>query len=143
MAFETQIPLRWGDMDSYGHVNNATVVTLLEQARVNAFESRPDEKTGVRMLMNGIVVAEHNVRYRRQINFSPVPLKAVLWVAEVRSAYYVTAYELWNVSGEQPELAVTATTKLAPINFETGRPRRFTDAERDYLLSFEPPGGRS
>ena len=95
------------------------------------------------MLGTGIVVVEHQIRYRRQVPFSPVPLRARLWVHEVKAAYYVTAYELWNDSGEQPELAATATTKLAPINFDTGRPRRFTDAERDYLLSFEPPGGRS
>ena len=143
MAFQTEIPLRWGDMDAYGHVNNATFVTYLEQARVNAFESRPEDRTGAEMLMTGIVVVEHQIRYRRQVSFSPVPLRAVLWVDEVRSAYYVTAYELWNDSGERPELAATAHTKLAPINFETGRPRRFTDAERSYLLSFEPPGGRA
>lgn len=143
MAFETQIPLRWGDMDSYGHVNNATFVTYLEQARVNAFESRPDERTGVEMLMTGIVVVEHQIRYRRQVPFSPVPLRARLWVDDVKSAFYITAYELWNDSGDEPELSATATTKLAPINFETGRPRRFTAAERAYLLSFEPPEGRS
>jgi len=143
MAFETLIPLRWGDMDAYGHVNNATFVTYLEQARVQAFGSRPGESTGSLMLQNGIVVVEHQIRYRRQVPYSSAPLRAVLWVDEVRSAYYVTAYELWNDAGAAPELAATATTKLAPINFATGRPRRFTDAERQYLLSFEPPGGRS
>ena len=143
MAVESQIPLRWGDMDAYGHVNNATVVTLLEQARVNAFESRPGERTGTDMLAGGIVVVEHQVRYRRQIPFTPSPLRAVLWVEEVKSAYYVTAYELWNTGGDAPELAVTASTKLAPIDFGTGRPRRFTPDEREYLLSFDPPGGRS
>lgn len=143
MVFETRIPLRWGDMDSYGHVNNATFVTYLEQARVNAFESRPDDKTGVEMLMTGIVVVEHQIRYRRQVPFSAVPLRARLWVDDVKSAFYITAYELWNDASGEPELAATASTKLAPINFESGRPRRFTEAERDYLLSFEPEGGRS
>lgn len=143
MVFETQVPLRWGDMDSYGHVNNATFVTYLEQARVNAFASRPGESTGTEMLDAGIVVVEHQIRYRRQVPFSAVPLRVRLWVDDVRSAFYVTAYELWNDSGEQPELAATASTTLAPINFATGRPRRFTPAERSYLLSFEPEGGRA
>ncbi|WP_228389149.1 acyl-CoA thioesterase [Cumulibacter manganitolerans] len=142
MVFETEVPLRWGDMDAYGHVNNATFVTYLEQARVNAFESRPGERTGAEMLGTGIVVVEHQIRYRRQVPFSTRPLRVRLWVEDVRAAYYITAYELWNGSGDEPELAATATTKLAPINFGTGRPRRFTTAEREYLLSFEPPGGR-
>lgn len=143
MVFESQIPLRWGDMDSYGHVNNATFVTYLEQARVNAFASRPDDQTGVELLATGIVVVEHQIRYRRQVPFSAVPLRARLWVDDVKSAFYITAYELWNDAGDAPELAATASTKLAPINFETGRPRRFTEVERAYLLSFEPKGGRS
>lgn len=142
MVYETHIPLRWGDMDSYGHVNNATFITYLEQARVNAFASRAGERTGLEMLRSGIVVVEHQIRYRRQVPFSAVPLRARLWVDDVKSAFYVTAYELWNDAPDVPELAATATTKLAPINFATGRPRRFTDAERAYLLSFEPEGGR-
>jgi acyl-CoA thioesterase FadM len=31
--FTTNVALRWSDMDVYGHVNNARVVTLLEEAR--------------------------------------------------------------------------------------------------------------
>ena len=41
-----QVPMRWGDMDAYGHVNNIAVVQLLEEARVAAFgvpaSARPD-----------------------------------------------------------------------------------------------------
>ncbi len=28
------IPVRWGDMDSYGHVNNTLYIQYLEEARV-------------------------------------------------------------------------------------------------------------
>ena len=31
------LPLRWGDQDAYGHVNNATMFRLLEEARIRAF----------------------------------------------------------------------------------------------------------
>ena len=31
-----RVPMRWGDMDPYGHVNNVEVVRLLEEARVVA-----------------------------------------------------------------------------------------------------------
>ena len=36
-SVEVRIPLRWADMDAYGHVNNIAVVQLLEEARVAAF----------------------------------------------------------------------------------------------------------
>ncbi len=30
----TRIPIRWGDMDAYGHVNNTVYFRFMEQARV-------------------------------------------------------------------------------------------------------------
>lgn len=33
-TFIAKIPLRWRDMDAYGHVNNSTYFTFFEQARV-------------------------------------------------------------------------------------------------------------
>ena len=35
------IPLRWSDFDAYAHVNNAEMLRLLEEARIQAFW-RPD-----------------------------------------------------------------------------------------------------
>ena len=35
--FVASVPLRWTDQDSYRHLNNASVVTLLEEARIGLF----------------------------------------------------------------------------------------------------------
>ena len=32
------IPIRWGDMDAYGHVNNTVYFRYMEQARVEYLE---------------------------------------------------------------------------------------------------------
>ena len=34
----TKIPIRWGDMDAYGHVNNTVYFRYMEQARVEWLE---------------------------------------------------------------------------------------------------------
>ena len=36
--FRVDVPLRWSDMDAYGHVNNVQFLRLLEDARVVGFE---------------------------------------------------------------------------------------------------------
>lgn len=36
---ETIIPIRWGDMDAFGHVNNAVYFRYIEQARINWLDS--------------------------------------------------------------------------------------------------------
>jgi acyl-CoA thioester hydrolase len=44
LVFEMNIPIRWGDMDAMGHVNNTTYFRYLEIARVdwlNQFNAAP------------------------------------------------------------------------------------------------------
>ena len=40
-VYEVEVPLRWGDMDAYGHVNNVTMMQVLEEARVALFGPPP------------------------------------------------------------------------------------------------------
>lgn len=37
LLHSAQIPVRWGDMDSYGHVNNTCYIQYLEEARIAWF----------------------------------------------------------------------------------------------------------
>jgi acyl-CoA thioester hydrolase len=38
LVYSTQIPIRWGDMDAYQHVNNTVYFRYAEQARVEWLE---------------------------------------------------------------------------------------------------------
>ena len=42
--FDITVPVRWSDVDGYGHVNNATMLRLLEEARIRAFWMPSDEQ---------------------------------------------------------------------------------------------------
>ncbi|MFZ2964516.1 MAG: thioesterase family protein, partial [Rhodoglobus sp.] len=37
MRLHLPVTLRWSDLDAYGHVNNAEMLRLLEEARMQAF----------------------------------------------------------------------------------------------------------
>lgn len=39
LIFTTILPIRWGDMDAMGHVNNTVYFRYMEQARIEWFES--------------------------------------------------------------------------------------------------------
>ncbi|AAT89120.1 conserved hypothetical protein [Leifsonia xyli subsp. xyli str. CTCB07] len=43
MRLHVPIKLRWSDLDAYGHVNNAEMLRLLEQARIEAFWLTEDQ----------------------------------------------------------------------------------------------------
>lgn len=59
--YETDIPLRFGDIDAMGHVNNAVTLTLFELGRAKFFA----EVLGVRRVEDyEVILAEAAVRYR-------------------------------------------------------------------------------
>lgn len=39
MAIEMTIPVRWGDMDAFGHVNNTVFFRWFEDVRIQTFEA--------------------------------------------------------------------------------------------------------
>src|SRR5688572_33247763 len=59
-------PMRWSDMDAYGHVNNVVYLTYLEEARVDMLFTIGAE-LGAKALSEGVLVARHEIDYRRPL----------------------------------------------------------------------------
>ncbi|MER5291264.1 MULTISPECIES: acyl-CoA thioesterase [Streptomyces] len=119
-------PLRWADMDAYGHVNNVVFLRYLEEARID-FLFRPDKE-----FKQGSVVARHEIDYKRQLVHRHAPVDIELWVTEIRAASFTLTYEVKD--GEQ--IYVRASTVIVPFDFEQQRPRRITDEERAFLKEY-------
>lgn len=64
--FRIELDVRWGDVDSFGHVNNAVFLAYLEECRSQWMDSVPchwqDGDAGP-------VVANININYRRPIHW--------------------------------------------------------------------------
>ncbi len=64
--FSIELDVRWGDVDSFGHVNNAVFLAYLEQCRSHWMDSVPCHwQEGDA----GPVVANVNINYRRPIHW--------------------------------------------------------------------------
>ena len=137
MRYTVQVPMRWSDMDAYGHVNNVVHLQYFEMARVALFFERAslEERTGLR---RGTVVAAHDIRYRLPVVYSARPLDVQIWVSGVRAASFTCHYEVFD----HERLAVTGSTLLVPYDFTIDRPRRLSADERDFLARWadEPDG---
>lgn len=62
------LPVRWGDMDALGHVNNAAYLTYIEQARIDALagiEGSPWPGSDA----EGPLLATVEITYRRPIRY--------------------------------------------------------------------------
>ncbi|MDY6055746.1 thioesterase family protein [Micrococcus sp.] len=144
-SVEVRVPLRWADMDAYGHVNNTAVVQVLEEARVAAFGVPSGTGAGAGEqavpppidLLEGVgpgvrtFIAEHTVRYRAQMPFRPVPLRVVVSVEAVKAAAVHVGYALHD--GVDGTLCATATSVMVFVDGATGRPVRVSPEQRAAL----------
>lgn len=143
-AFSTEVSVRWSDMDVYGHVNNARVVTLLEEARTELLFGE-GVRRGAQSLTSGVIVVELAVRYRSPLVYSAEPVQVALWVSELRGASFTLEYAVSETGNHTDNgnggPAVTACTLLAPYDTEAKHPRRLTPAERDFLATYRDQAG--
>ncbi len=128
-------PLRWSDMDAYGHVNNVQFLRLLEDARVLAFHGHGSDDGGD-MVATGLLVARHEIDYVTPLHYRPAPVAIDLWVSSLSGATFDMGYEVVDDEGEhadRPVVYARAESTMVAFDLEAGRPRRFTETEKERL----------
>jgi acyl-CoA thioester hydrolase len=81
-------------------------------------------------------VARLAVDYQAPLAFSGEPLRVEISVRELRAASFTLDYVIRSGFPVTAPVAVTAETLMVPYNLSVGRPRRLTEAERDFLASW-------
>ena len=133
--------LRWSDLDAYGHVNNAAMLCLLEEARIDAFWA-PGDGAPVGLttaVLDGrtdsgtmTLIARQELEYLLPIPYLRAPLDVQLWIGRLGGASLEVCYEVRSPVGASDEQLFTrATTTIVLVDAASGRPRRISDAERD------------
>jgi acyl-CoA thioester hydrolase len=125
--FVHQVHMRWMDMDAFAHVNNSAYLAYLEEARIAMFFDRYDAS-----FARGTVIARHEIEYLHPVVYHRDGLSVEAWVDDIRGASFTVHYEVFN----RGTLSARASTTCVTYDFETARPRRFTDEERDILHGF-------
>ena len=126
-------------MDAYGHVNNVVYLTYLEEARVDMLFSLSSEYGG-KALSEGVLVAHHEIDYKRPLVYHPRGVDIELWVGNIKGASFEIRYEVHD----ETTVFARAASVLVPYDLEKARPRRVSPEERAYLERFletaEPSG---
>ena len=133
-AFEAQVPVRWSDMDAFGHINHARMVTLMEESRIQWLLRAGDE---YQPLIKGAMIVHVEIRYQRQLKHEDSPLAVGMWIRGNRSVDFTIGYEIRGAN-DSPDLkpACVASTQMAVVDIEKHALRRLTDTEKDYLRSW-------
>jgi len=140
------IPLRWSDFDAYAHVNNAEMLRLLEEARIQAFW-RTDDSGGLgrttAVLDSGpgaetiSLIARQEVEYLAPIPYLRAPIDIELWIGRIGGASLEICYEIFSPAGVTPRVLFTkAATTLVMVTAATGRPARISEDARQIWLPY-------
>ena len=129
-GFVAPVHVRWSDIDMYQHVNHATMVTLLEEARIPFLSPAfaPD------ILTTGLLIADVRITYKGQLRLVDSPLQVTIWVKRLRAVDFTLGYEVRSV-GADPESkpAVIGESQLAAFNIDEQRLVRLASHHREYL----------
>lgn len=137
--YRALVPMRWSDMDAYGHVNNVQFLTYVEEARIEML--RPldavqpvDAPAGA----FGIVVAHSEIHYRRPLVHRHEPVPIDVWVTAIGGASFDLAYLVHDGKPDTDAASAyaTASSRMVPYDFTAERPRRLTGVERSFLAGY-------
>lgn len=87
LVYEHLLPIRWGDMDAMGHVNNTVYFRYLETARIDWFTSlgvAPDPKG------QGPVIVNAFCNFHRQLEY-PGDIRVTVYASDPAR----TTFETW------------------------------------------------
>ncbi|NEU56145.1 thioesterase family protein [Halorussus sp. MSC15.2] len=127
-SFTVDVDVRFQDLDTMGHVNNAVYATYFEQARVAYFE----EVLDVPLHEVESVLANLEIDFRRPVEM----------VGEVTVGVRVTELGTTSIPMEYEvradgEIAATGETVQVAVDSETGSSRPIPEAWREQIRDFE------
>ncbi|PSP78619.1 acyl-CoA thioesterase [Halobacteriales archaeon QS_1_68_20] len=125
--FETEVPVRFRDVDAMGHVNNAVYATYFEEARAAYFR----EVIGVELSAVDSVLASLSIDFHAPVTADD-RLTVGVSVPDLGESSIPMEYEVRKDDGT---LAATGETVQVAYDRETGESRSAPDAWREAIGS--------
>lgn len=125
-----RMPIRWGDMDAMGHVNNAVYFRYLEQARIEWFaqiDCIPAPENGT-----GAVIINAHCTFLQQLKF-PGSIEVATYVGPLGRSSFETVQEIRRVDALH-ELAAEGGAKIVWIDYAQAKSLPMPDDVRARLV---------
>ncbi|MGD9943333.1 MAG: acyl-CoA thioesterase [Burkholderiaceae bacterium] len=127
-VFELEMPIRWGDMDAMGHVNNTVYFRYMEQLRIAWFDAMGFQRDPGG---EGLVVVETGCSFRRELRY-PGTVLLRQHVDEIGRSSLRTYVELSRTDDPQT-LYASGTATLVWVDHRQKRSVAWPDTMRRAL----------
>lgn len=122
--------LRWGDEDSYGHVNNVAFFRLLEEARARWMIAGNERDN---LLTHGLVVREATLTYHAPLHYRQAPIVVELTVSKVGGASIDIDCRVLDSEDATSLCFASGHLRLVAYDFDAQAPKRLSSQERKWL----------
>jgi acyl-CoA thioester hydrolase len=127
------ITVRWGDMDSYGHVNNGVFFTYFEEARLKYFlaldlyknAGHPDHRPAL---------ASVTINFRKQLHW-PADLEVGIRATKIGNSSFSLEHVVFRAGLE--EVIADGTSVVVLVDYAIGKAISLPDALRDAIRSLD------
>lgn len=127
------IPVAWGEMDAFHHVNNVVYARWVESARVAYFSRiglmEPPRADGI-----GPILGRVAIDYRRPVIY-PDTVRVDATTTRIGRSSFNMAYRIWS-AGQNAEVA-SAEDVIVVFDYRAGRSTPVDDALRSAILALE------
>lgn len=130
-VFEMSMPIRWGDMDAFGHVNNTVYFRYMEQVRISWFEhlgilgSNEDGQ--------GPVIVNASMEFLKQLHY-PGDVIGRMTLGKPGRSSFDTGFELMRADVPD-QLYARGRARCVWIDYAAGRSVPIPDPLRDMFAS--------
>lgn len=104
----TNVEVRFADMDSFGHVNNATFLTFIEQARIKYFDDISGWHYDVSK--EGVILAHASVDFIRPLDFKE-KISVLTLCTAIGTKSITIVHRI--IAGEKEEVATAESVVVA------------------------------
>ena len=129
MSHEKRIEIRWRDLDSYGHVNQAVYLTFGEEVLDDWFRAKLGRDPGVGW---DYVARRTTIDYRGELRLAD---RVAVGSAELARLGTTSVTARVTLSAPDGRVATELELVVVAIDGKGGAPRPLTDAERTALSS--------
>ena len=128
------IPLRWADFDAMAHVNNASYLEFMQDARVSLIHEMGLDKSSLKHF--GHFVARNEIDYVKPIGMDEHSVTVMLWISRFGGASYDVQYEILDEHGT---LCARAKSVMVMVDVANGSVMRVPDDVREQMQRYYEP----
>jgi len=132
--YHTFLQIRYGDLDTLGHVNNSRFLTYLEQARVTYFQER--QMWDGQLSSTGLIVAKITVDYKLPLRVEDGGVDVWTRVARLGNK----SFTMDHIIARQADAAVAGTSEIVIVayDYDADQTIAIPQAWRDVIIAYEP-----